>query len=147
LNPNFVNGTTHAIVQRDRRFWGMPANTDEDVAELLKPMLKKRLFAALSKAIAPPADLLPFVAEQLAYMNRLESSGKHLASGPFVQEEVQVGDGLKILQIKTIEDGNSVTQIEPLIRRGFRQFGLRPWELREDRYDGRVECRNQQFFD
>jgi len=123
----------------------MPANTDEEVAELLKPMLKKRLFVVLSKAIAPPADLLPFIGEQLAYMNHLKSSGKHLASGPFVQEEVQVGDGLTILQIKTIEDANSVTQIEPLIQRGLRQFDHRPRELREGRYDGRVECRNQQF--
>jgi hypothetical protein len=44
----------------------MPANTNEKIAELLKPMLKKRLFVALNKAIARPEDMLPFVAEHLA---------------------------------------------------------------------------------
>lgn len=111
----------------------MPANADEKVAELLKPMLKKRLFVALSKAVAPPEDLLPFVAEHLAYMNRLESAGKLFASGPFVQEGVLVGDGLTILQTKTIEDANALMQAEALIRRGLRQFDLRPWDLREGR--------------
>lgn len=43
----------------------MPANADEKVAELLKPMLKKGLFVSLSRAVAPPEDLLPFMAEAL----------------------------------------------------------------------------------
>ena len=111
----------------------MPANADEKVAELLKPMLKKRLFVALSRATAPPEDLLAFVAEHLAYMNHLESAGKLFASGLFVQEGVLVGDGLTILQTKTIEDSNALMQAEPLIRRGLRQFDLRPQELREGR--------------
>jgi uncharacterized protein len=112
---------------------GMPANADEKVAELLKPMLKKRLFLALSKATAPPEDLLPFVDEHLAYMNYLERAGKIFAAGPFVQEGVLVGDGLTILQTKTIEDANALMQADPLIRLGLRQFDLRPWELREGR--------------
>jgi uncharacterized protein len=72
---------------------GMPANADEKIAELLKPMLKKRFFVAFSKAIAPPEDLLPFVAEHLAYMNHLESAGKLSASGPFVQEALWSATG------------------------------------------------------
>jgi uncharacterized protein len=71
----------------------MPANANEKIAELLKPMLKKRLFVALNKAIARPEDMLPFVAEHLAYMNQLENEGKLFASGPFIQEGVLVGDG------------------------------------------------------
>lgn len=55
----------------------MPANADEKVAELLKPMLKRRLSVAWSKATAPPEDLLPFVNEHLAYMNHLERAGAH----------------------------------------------------------------------
>jgi hypothetical protein len=51
---------------------GMPANTDEKVAETLKPMLKKRSFVAVSKATAPPEELLPFVGEHLAYMDHRE---------------------------------------------------------------------------
>jgi uncharacterized protein len=111
----------------------MPANANEKIAELLKPMLKKRLFVALNKAIARPEDMLPFVAEHLAYMNQLENEGKLFASGPFIQEGVLVGDGLTILQTSTIEDARTLMQAEPLIQRGLREFDLRPWELREGR--------------
>jgi uncharacterized membrane protein YphA (DoxX/SURF4 family) len=94
-------------------------------------MLKKRLFVALNKAIARPEDMLPFVAEHLAYMNQLENEGKLFASGPFIQEGVLVGDGLTILQTSTIEDARVLMQAEPLIQRALREFDLRPWELRE----------------
>jgi uncharacterized protein YciI len=111
----------------------MPANANEKIAELLKPMLKKRLFVALNKAIARPEDMLPFVAEHLAYMNHLENEGKLFASGPFIEEGVLVGDGLTIQQTSTIEDARALMQAESLIQRGLREFNLRPWELREGR--------------
>lgn len=49
----------------------MPANANEKVAELHNPMLKKRRFVALTKAISRPEDLLPFVAEHLAYLTAI----------------------------------------------------------------------------
>jgi uncharacterized protein YciI len=109
----------------------MPANADEEVAEL--PVLKKRLFVALTKTRARPEDLVPFVAEHLAHMSQLEGTGRLLASGPFVQESILAGDGLTHPQIVTIEDADALIQADPLIRRGLRQFDLRPWELREGR--------------
>ena len=99
----------------------------------LKPMLKKRLFVALSKAVARPEQMLPFVAEHLEYMNQLENAGKLFASGPFIQEGVLVGDGLTILQTTTLEEARALMSAEPLIKRGLREFDLRPWELREGR--------------
>ena len=70
-------------------------STDGQIADLRsKPMLKKRLFVALSKAVVPAEQMLPHVAEHLRYMNRLETEGfLFFASGPFVQEGVLVGDG------------------------------------------------------
>jgi uncharacterized protein len=111
----------------------MSTNADEKVAELLKPMLKKRLFVALTKAIAPPEDLLPFLAEHLAYMIHLEGAGKLFASGPFVQEGALAGEGMTILATNTIEEADALMQAEPMVQRGLRQFELRPWELREGR--------------
>jgi uncharacterized protein YciI len=61
-------------------------STGEQIADLLKPMLKKRLFVAFSKAVAPAEQMLPHVAEHLRYMNRLEAQGFLFASGPFVQQ-------------------------------------------------------------
>jgi uncharacterized protein len=111
----------------------MPANADEEVAELPKPVLKKRLFVALTKTIARPEDLVPFVAEHLAHMSQLEGTGRLFASGPFVQEGILAGDGLTNPQTMTIEDADALIQADPLIQRGLRQFDLRPWELREGR--------------
>src|ERR1700685_1173629 len=106
-------------------------STDGQIADLLKPMLKKRLFVALSKAETPAEQMLPHVTEHLRYMNRLEDEGFLFASGPFVQEGVLVGDGLTILQTETIEQARALMDAEPLIARGFRQYELRTWELRE----------------
>jgi uncharacterized protein len=111
----------------------MAPEKDGKIAELLKPMLKKRLFVALSKAVARPEQMLPFVAEHLEYMNQLENEGKLFASGPFIQEGVLVGDGLTILQTTTLEEARALISAEPLIKRGLREFDLRPWELREGR--------------
>ncbi len=42
-------------------------STDVQIADLLKPMLKKRLFVALSKAVTPAEQMLPHVTEHLRY--------------------------------------------------------------------------------
>jgi uncharacterized protein len=83
--------------------------------------------------VARPEQMLPFVAEHLEYMNQLENEGKLFASGPFIQEGVLVGDGLTILQTSTLEEAHALMSAEPLIKRGLREFDLRPWELREGR--------------
>jgi uncharacterized protein len=98
-----------------------------------KPMLKKRLFVALSKAVAPAEQMLPNVTEHLRYMTRLEAEGLLFASGPFVQEGVLVGDGLTILRTETIEQARALMDAEPLTAGGFRQYELRSRELREGR--------------
>lgn len=111
----------------------MPTKLEDKVARLLKPMLKKRLFVALNKAAASQEQMLPFIADHLEYMNRLESEGKLFASGPFIQEGVLVGDGLTILRTGTLEEARKLMQEEPLVKRGLRKFDLHVWELREGR--------------
>ena len=111
----------------------MPHDRKDIVAELLAPMLKKTLFVAISRVAAPAAEIEPFVADHLAYMNALEADGRLWASGPFIQEGVLVGDGLTILSTATIEEAQKAMEDEPLIKRGLRTFELRRWELREGR--------------
>ena len=111
----------------------MPHETKDIVAELLAPMLKRTLFVAISRVAASASEIEPFVADHLAYMNRLEADGYLWASGPFVQEGVRVGDGLTILSTATIEEAQRAMEEEPLIKRGLRTFELRKWELREGR--------------
>jgi uncharacterized protein len=104
-----------------------------NAAELLAPMLKKKLFVAISRVVAPESEIEPFVTDHLAYMNVLEADGRLWASGPFIQEGVLVGDGLTILSTATIEDAQKAMQEEPLVKRGLRTFELKQWELREGR--------------
>jgi uncharacterized protein len=106
-------------------------NPQNKIAALLAPMLKQRLFVALSSARASADQMLPHVAEHLDYMNSLEAKGLLFASGPFIQPGVLVGDGLTILQTDTIEEARALMENEPLIKLGFRTFDLRPWEFRE----------------
>jgi uncharacterized protein len=106
-------------------------NPQEKIATLLAPMLRQRLFVALSTARASAEQMLPHVAEHLEYMNSLEEKGLLFASGPFIEPGVLVGDGLTILQADTFEEAQALMDDEPLIKLGFRTFDLRPWELRE----------------
>jgi uncharacterized protein len=111
----------------------MSANIDTKVAELLRPMLKRRLFVALNKALVSSEAMAPHVAEHLEYMNDLENSGKLFASGPFIQEGILVGDGLTILNTSTLDEARALMLAEPLVKRGLREFQLHTWELREGR--------------
>ena len=123
----------------------MSTEKDAKIADLLKPMLKKRLFVALSKAVARPEQMLPFVAEHLEYMINWRNAGKLFASGPFIQEGVLVGDGLTILQTSTLVEADALMSAEPLIKRGLREFDLRPWELREGRMMITLNCSTSSF--
>ncbi len=108
-------------------------------------MLRKRLFAALNKAVAAQDEMLPFLAEHLEYMNRLEKEGKLFASGPFIREGVLVGDGLTILQVNTLEEAKALMENEPLIKRGLRTFDLHLWELREGRMTFQLSASTSTF--
>src|SRR5277367_5587967 len=113
----------------------MPNDSRKAVEQLLAPMLKKTLFVAINRVAAPASEIVPFVADHLAYMNSLEADGRLWASGPFLQEGVLVGDGLTILSTATMEEARQAMEEEPLIKRGLRRFELRKWELREGRMD------------
>jgi uncharacterized protein YciI len=112
----------------------VPDDKDNAVAAwLLARMLQKTLFVALNRVVARASEIAPFVADHLAYMNKLEAEGYLWAYGPFIEEGVLVGDGLTILSTPTIEEAERVMKDEPLIKRGLRKFELRKWELREGR--------------
>ena len=110
----------------------MPTN-DQKVQDLLKPMLKKKLFVVISRAVASQEQMKPHVVEHLEWMDRMQSEGKLWASGPFPQEGVEVGDGLTILQAPSFQEAESLIKEEPMTKLGFRTYELRPWELREGR--------------
>jgi uncharacterized protein len=111
----------------------MPDTATAEIGALLAPMLKKTLFVALNIAVATSDEMLPYAADHLRYMNGLEERGLLFASGPYIQEDVVVGDGLTILRAATLEEAKALMDDEPLIKRGLRRFELHRWELREGR--------------
>jgi uncharacterized protein len=123
----------------------MPDDTHNAVAELLAPMLRKTLFVALNRVIAPASEIAPFVADHLVHMNQMEADGLLWASGPFIEEGVLVGDGLTILSTPTMEEAESLMKQEPLIKRGLRKFELRKWELREGRMTITLDASTSQY--
>ncbi|WP_158792866.1 YciI family protein [Granulicella sp. L60] len=123
----------------------IPENPNDKIAALLAPMLKQRLFVALSIARATAEQMSAHVAEHLEYMNGLEAEGLLFASGPFIQTGVLVGDGLTILQTKTIEEARALMENEPLIKLGLRTFDLRPWELREGQIAATLNVSTSRF--
>ncbi|MFF4750438.1 YciI family protein [Streptomyces sp. NPDC002514] len=122
------------------------AGSQHDVEQLLAPMIKKRLYAAVNRRVAAPEVITPYVADHLRYMTDLEERGLLWASGPFVEPGVQVGDGLTILNTATADEAVTLLRNEPLARRGLRTFdGPFLWELREGRIPVRLNASTSMF--
>ena len=120
-------------------------DSQERIDAFLAPMLKQRLYVAFSTAVASAEEMFPHVADHLEYMNGLEAKGLLFGSGPFIQPGFLVGDGLTILQTKTIEEARTLMENEPLIKLGLREFDLRPWELREGRINVTLNASTSTF--
>jgi uncharacterized protein len=104
------------------------------VEQLLAPMVRKRLYAAINREVAEDDEISPHIEDHLRYMIDLEQRGLLWASGPFVEPGVLVGDGLTILNTSTADEARELLAQDPLCRRGLRRFdGPFPWEVREGR--------------
>jgi uncharacterized protein len=116
-----------------------------EIASLLQPMIKKTLWAVLSTAKVPSADMEPHAPEHLKYMNGLEAQGLLWGSGPFVVPGVTVGDGLTIFNVATEADARKLMDAEPLTSLGMRSYVIRQWELREGSIPIDLLCSQSKF--
>jgi uncharacterized protein len=116
-----------------------------EVTALLAPMLKKTLWAVVSTANVPSAQMEPHAPEHLRYMSALEARGVLWGSGPFVVPGAVVGDGLTIFDVPAEEDVHRLMSEEPLTRLGFRSYQVRKWELREGSISLRLSCSTSRF--
>jgi hypothetical protein len=104
------------------------------IAELTKGMLRKRLFAVISKGSGRPELIASLLPEHLQYMVGLERAGILFASGPLgAGDGAAVGDGLTILNVDTLEHARTLAGIDPFVRSGARSFTVREWTLMEGR--------------
>ena len=110
------------------------ATLQERIGELTRGMLRKRLFAVISKGADRPELIHSLLPEHLQYMIGLEKAGILFASGPLTAGDgAVVGDGLTILNVDTLEHARTLASIDPFARSGARTFSVREWTLMEGR--------------
>src|SRR5271168_4865426 len=100
----------------------------ERVAELMRKMLRKKLYVLISKPIVPPEKLQPFLMAHLEYMIGLEKRGVVFASGPLADSgEPPSGHGMTVLRAKDAEEARALAEEDPFFINGLRTFEIKEW--------------------
>jgi uncharacterized protein YciI len=119
-------------------------NEDARAAELIRKMLRKKLFVLLSKPLVAPEKLKPFLAAHLDYMISLERRGLVFASGPLADGEgPPSGHGLTVLRAKDATEARTLAAADPFVANGLRSFELKEWTVMEGTLSLRVNLSDQ----
>ena len=119
-------------------------NVDERIAQLTQNMLRRKLYAVLSKASPTPEKLKPLLPAHLEYMIGLEKRGVLFASGPLATAEGKpVGDGLTILRAASAEEAHKIASADPFVVNELRTFELREWTVMEGSLGLKVNLSDQ----
>jgi uncharacterized protein len=117
---------------------------EERVAELMRKMLRKKLYVVLSSPAVPPEKLKPFLMAHLEYMIGLEKRGLVFASGPLADGEgPPSGHGLTVLRTKSAGEARAIAQGDPFFINGLRTFELKEWTIMEGALGLRVNFSDQ----
>jgi uncharacterized protein YciI len=117
---------------------------EERVAELMRKMLRKKLYVLISKPVVPPDKLKPFLMAHLEYMIGLEKRGVVFASGPLADGEgPPSGHGLTVLRAGSAEDARAIAEADPFFVNGLRTFELKEWTIMEGTLSLRVNLSDQ----
>ena len=105
---------------------------EERVAELMRKMLRKKLYVLISTPVVPPEKLKPFLMAHLEYMIGLERRGLVFASGPLADGEgPPSGHGLTVLRAKSFAEARALAEADPFFINGLRTFELKEWTIME----------------
>jgi uncharacterized protein len=105
---------------------------EERVAELMRKMLRKKLYVLISTPVVPPEKLKPFLMAHLEYMIGLEQRGLVFASGPLADGEgPPSGHGLTVLRAKSAPEARALAEADPFFINGLRTFELKEWTIME----------------
>ncbi len=117
---------------------------EERVAELMRKMLRKKLYVLISKPVVPPDRLKPFLMAHLEYMIGLEKRGVVFASGPLADGEgPPSGHGLTVLRSGSAEEARAIAEADPFFVNGLRTFELKEWTVMEGTLGLRVNLSDQ----
>jgi uncharacterized protein len=117
---------------------------EERAAELMRKMLRKRLYVLISKPAVPPEQLKPFLLAHLEYMIGLEKRGLVFASGPLADGEgPPTGQGLTVLRAGSAAEAHALAEADPFFANGLRTFELKEWTIMEGSLSLRVNLSDQ----
>ena len=117
---------------------------EERVTELMRKMLRKKLYVLISKPVVPPENLKPFLMAHLEYMIGLEKRGLVFASGPLSDGEgPPTGHGLTVLRAKDANEARALAEADPFFVNGLRTFELKEWTVMEGTLGVRVNLSDQ----
>jgi uncharacterized protein YciI len=117
---------------------------EERVAEMMRKMLRKKLYVVMSKPVVPPENLKPFLMAHLEYMIGLEKRGLLFASGPLSDGEgPPSGQGLTILRADSAAEARALAEADPFFINGLRTFELKEWTVNEGSLSLRVNFSDQ----
>jgi uncharacterized protein len=117
---------------------------EERVAELMRKMLRRKLYVLISKPVVPPENLKPFLLAHLEYMIGLEKRGLVFASGPLADGEgPPSGHGLTVLRAASAKEARALAEADPFFVNGLRTFELKEWTVMEGTLSLRVNLSDQ----
>jgi uncharacterized protein YciI len=117
---------------------------EERTADLMRKMLRKKLYVLISKPAVPPEQLKPFLLAHLEYMIGLEKRGLVFASGPLADGAgPPTGQGLTVLRANSAAEARALAEADPFFVNGLRTFELKEWTVMEGSLSLRVNFSDQ----
>lgn len=119
---------------------------DNEVGQLIGPMLQRRLFVCLSEGAGAPDEATEgaVLAEHLRHVIGWERSGVLFSGGPFLEAGVPGRRSMYILRVDSAEEAHALLAEEPLHKRGLRTSTVHEWSLNEGRITVHVDFSTQQ---
>jgi uncharacterized protein YciI len=119
-------------------------DVNEQIAELTRNMLRKKLFVVLSQPSATPEKLKALLPAHLEYMIGLEKRGVLFASGPLSDGPgPPSGAGLTVLRVANAREARKIAKADPFVVNGLRSFELKEWTVMEGSLGLRVRLSDQ----
>jgi uncharacterized protein YciI len=119
-------------------------DVNEQIAELTRNMLRKKLFVVLSQPSATPEKLKALLPAHLEYMIGLEKRGVLFASGPLSDGAgPPSGAGLTVLRVANAREARKIAKADPFVVNGLRSFELKEWTVMEGSLGLRVRLSDQ----
>jgi len=118
----------------------------EEQRALTDKMLKKKLWAILTRTHASPEEIKKQIIPHLKHQIELEKKGVMFGAGPLAEPDGSlVGFGLIIIRADSEEDARRIADSDPMHRLGLRKYTLHQWCLNEGRINITLNFSDQTY--